>query len=282
MESKDLIEPPKIKFQDKLPDLLENNIFDQAITGFRGLMDIFHVKEALENVVYWNTWSFLRLAFKLLFKWRVYGQNNFPEYGPVLLVSNHQSVLDPFLIAAGVQREIRWMSKIQNFNMPIFKSILSFYGTFSVNREDKPTVVLDKAVSLLRSGECVGMFPEGTRSEDGSLAQNFKTGAARILLRAGVPYVPACILGSHNVLPKNSLNLKLKKVEIRVGEPVYLDPSIKLSDQDEILKITAEMRKKIDYLMRGEIDPVKKIIITPDQPDAIRKDKAKKLDLSIS
>jgi 1-acyl-sn-glycerol-3-phosphate acyltransferase len=278
---KALIAPQKQRFQDKLPELLKNNPFDQAVTFLRGFLDTYKLIDAVDNIVYWNSWAALRIGFKALFQWKAYGSLNFPEFGPTLLVSNHQSVLDPFLVATAVTREIRWISKIENFNMPIFKSILSFFGTMGVNREENPTVILDRAVDKLNNGECVGIFPEGTRSEDGTLGE-FKTGAARIVLMAGVPYVPCCILGSRNVLPKNSVNMKLSKVEIRVGEPVFLDfTKYNINNSADVHAIATEMRKKIDDLMKGELDPSHKYILTPDMPEMVLKAKAKELDLSI-
>ncbi|MHA1340837.1 MAG: lysophospholipid acyltransferase family protein [Promethearchaeota archaeon] len=271
------------KFADLLPKLLENNLFDRAITQFRRWADIFNIIDAVDNIVYWNSYTFLRLAFKILFNWHVYGSLNFPEFGPALLISNHQSVLDPFLIAAGVPREIRWMSKIENFEMPIFKSILSFYGTFAVNRTENPKVTLDKAIEILEKGDCVGMFPGGTRSPTPEINPKWKTGAARIILKAKVPYIPVCILGSHYVLPKNSIKLNLHKVEIRIGEPVWHeDLWNRQYTEYDIKMIRDEMWNKVNDLMNAEIDPVKKVVITKDHPDLKYKKIAEQFDLSIS
>jgi len=278
----ELIEKPK-SFADSLPKLLENNLFDKMILQLRKWMNVFNITNAVDNIVYWNSYTILRLAFKILFKWKAYGSLNFPEFGPVLLISNHQSVLDPFLIAAGIPREIRWMSKIENFEMPIFKSILSFYGTFSVNRTENPSLAIDKAIEILEKGDCVGMFPSGTRSPDPDVNIPFKTGAARIVLRGKVPYVPACILGSHYVLPKNSINLKFKPVEIRIGEPVWHDEIWNRNYTEYDIKlIRDEMYNKVNELMTAEIDPVRKIIITENAKQVNYKKIADKYDLSIS
>lgn len=273
----------KDSFGDMLPKLLENNLFDQAITQLRKWTDILNITDAMDNFVYWNARNGFRFAFKTLFNWKVYQSSNFPEYGPVLLVANHQCVLDPFLIGSGIPREVRWMSKIENFQMPIFKSILSFFGTFSVNREENPSVVLDKAIEILNKGECVGMFPAGTRSETAEMDEKWKTGAARIILRAKVPYVPVAIIGSHYVLPKNKINLKLKPVEIRVGEPVWHNEIWEGSwGEEEIDEIRNEMYNKVKNLMYGKVDPKRKIVITPEMPEAMKIAEADKLGLSLT
>ncbi|MHA1820942.1 MAG: lysophospholipid acyltransferase family protein [Promethearchaeota archaeon] len=267
---------------DKLPEMLEGNIFDKSVSFLRGFAKYINVIDAIDNYVYWHTYFGLRLAIKLLLQWREYGGKNFPEWGPALLIANHQSVLDPFLIAAAIPREINWMSKIENFNMPIFKSILSFYGTFGVNRGENPSVVLDMAIERLKNGKCVGMFPGGTRSPTTDLNPKWKTGAARIVLKARVPYVPACIIDSHYVLPKNSVKLNLHPVEIRVGKPVYLDYSSYDPDSyKDVRSITDYMKEQVQDLKDAEVDPVSKTLIMPKSKRAQMIARAKKLNLSI-
>ncbi|MBD3351463.1 MAG: hypothetical protein GF364_08245 [Candidatus Lokiarchaeota archaeon] len=271
------------KFGDMLPELLKNNLFDQAITKLRKWTDILNITDGLDNIVYWNSWAALRMIFKIAFKYQTYQASNFPEYGPVLLVANHQSVLDPFLIGSAVPREIRWMSKIQNFEMPVFRSILSFFGTFAVNREENPVVVLDRAVERLNNNECVGMFPAGTRSPTDKINEKFKTGAARIVLRAQVPYVPVAIVGSHSILPKNSVKLKFHKVEIRVGEPTWHDEIwTKEYKREDVSAIRDEMWSKINELMQAEVDPVSKLVITPSSEQGKKNKMIHDFDLSLS
>jgi 1-acyl-sn-glycerol-3-phosphate acyltransferase len=270
-------------FADMLPKLLENNLFDQAVTQLRKWTDILNVTDAMDNIVYWYTRNALRNGFKLLFNWKAYQSSNFPEFGPVLLVSNHQCVLDPFIVGSAMPREISWMSQIENFQMPIFKSILSFFGTFSVKRDENPSVVIDKAIEILNKGNCVGMFPAGTRSEDAEMDPKWKTGAARIILKAKVPYVPAAVLGSHYVLPKNKVNMKIHPIEVRVGEPVWHEETWNRAwDETDVDRIRNEMYKKVHDLMYGKVDPKRKIVITADMPEAIKMAEADRLDLSIT
>lgn len=274
----------KKSFADRVPELLEGNLFDRGTDAFHKVVDLLNLTPAVKPIAWWSfAFPSFRFWWKVLFDWKQTGFLNSPYNGSFLLVSNHQSVLDPFLMGPISSQEVCFMSKRQNFEMPIFKSILSFFGGFSVDREAAPTAVLDKAVELLHSGSCVAMFPEGTRSPDGSLGP-FKTGAARIFLDAKVPYVPVCILGSMNVLPKNSLKFKaFQKVEVRAGAPVY--PPVRLSGSfthDDVKQIRDEMREKVKNLMDGTVDPVSKIIITPKHPSAIRDAKILKEGLSIS
>ncbi|MHA1728859.1 MAG: lysophospholipid acyltransferase family protein [Promethearchaeota archaeon] len=236
----------------------------------------------MDNWVYWTSFWSWRMASRLLYKAKFHGQNNFPEWGPALLISNHQSVLDPFLLAQGVAREIRWMSKKENWDIPLMRGILKFYGTFPLDR-DNPQKGMDKAVELLKEGEVVGMFPEGTRSRDGKMASYFKTGAARIVLKAKVPYVPLCIIGSDTILPKGEVGLKFRPLEIRVGNPVFLDHHLWNSyTEEDIKKIAVDMWTKVHNLKIGEVDPVQKVIITADMPKAIRKAKIISEGLTIS
>jgi 1-acyl-sn-glycerol-3-phosphate acyltransferase len=275
---------PKIKykkFKDKLPDLLEHNPFDIGVDLLRKFLKSINATEDFDNFVYWNSWWSWRVISRFIYSAKFVGKENFPEWGPALLISNHQSVLDPFLVAQNVPREVRWMSKKENWDIPFMRGILKFYGTFPIDRKN-PNAALKKAVELLKSGEVVGMFPEGTRSPDGSMAP-FKTGAARLVLEAKVPYVPCCIIGSNKVLPKGEVGLKFVPIEIRVGKPVFLDHHLWNSYTDQDIKdITNQMWTNVYNLKTGEVDPIKKVVITPDMPKAKKIAKVKSEGLSIS
>ena len=95
-------------------------------------------------------------------------KNMFPEFGPVIIISNHQSHIDPFLLGAACHRRIRFMSKLENFKTPIVRSLFTNLGAFKLDREN-PEAGWERARQLIREGEVVGIFPEGTRSPDGEL-----------------------------------------------------------------------------------------------------------------
>ena len=83
------------------------------------------VLDIVDDFIYWNVGrtNFIRL-FKSLWEYNVEGKSNFPEYGGALVVCNHQSELDPWLIGSACHRKVHWLSKAENFEIPIFKSHL--------------------------------------------------------------------------------------------------------------------------------------------------------------
>ena len=269
------------KFKDKLPELLKYNPFDIGVKVLRKILKATKTTDSFDNWVYWNSWTSWRHLSRVFFNAKFIGDCNFPEWGPAVLVSNHQSVMDPFLVGQAVRRKVCWMSKKENWDIPFMGGLLQFYGTFPIDRKN-PAAAMEKAVSLLREGTCIGLFPEGTRSADGMMAP-FKTGAARIILKTKVPYVPACILGSNKILPKGEVGLRLVPFEIRVGKPVFLDNHLWNSyDEQDVKNLTQEMWQKVYDLKTGEVDPKNKIVITADMPKAIRKAKIMDLGISIS
>jgi 1-acyl-sn-glycerol-3-phosphate acyltransferase len=171
----------------------------------------------------------------------------FPEYGPGILVANHESHLDPYFFGAACHRRIRYMSKLDNFKTPLVRSLFANLGAFKLDREN-PEQAWELAKSILREGEWVGIFPEGTRSreENGWELQEFKTGAVRLAIEMKVPIVPMAVIGSRYALPKGKLVMKPTQVKVRVGDPIYYDQyDINKISYDDIKRLSAELRQVV-------------------------------------
>jgi len=159
--------------------------------------------------------------FPLLFgrRKRWLGVENVPD-GGFVLASNHVSSIDPFILGMPLypQRYIRYMAKAELFNRWLGWAMRAI-GAFPVRRGEADTDAMRTALELLRRGEIIGMFPEGTRAEKG-LRKKFEPkphpGTARIALAAGVPLVPAAVAGTEKLL-------RLSPVTVAFGPPVPLD-----------------------------------------------------------
>ncbi|GAH16464.1 unnamed protein product [marine sediment metagenome] len=117
------------------------------------------------------------------------------------------------------------MSKLDNFKTPIVKTLFNNLGAFKVDRET-PERGWQKAKEIIQGGEWIGIFPESTRSKDGTLGE-FKTGAVRLAVEMQVPIVPMAVVGSRNALKKGNLVMKPTQVKVRVGNPIdYHDYNI--------------------------------------------------------
>jgi 1-acyl-sn-glycerol-3-phosphate acyltransferase len=147
------------------------------------------------------------------------GADDLPP-GGFVLAPNHLSNFDPWPIGLGLfpNRYLRFMTKAELFKLP-FRPFVAALGGIPVRRGEFDRAGFATAVRLCREGQIVVLFPEGTRREKGLFrrrAPRPHTGAARIALRAGVPLVPAAVVGTDRLL-------RLGPVRVRYGSPVQLD-----------------------------------------------------------
>ena len=151
----------------------------------------------------------------------VQGVHHIPKEGGVLLVSNHVSFLDPVIVGSAANREIHFMARSTAFDIPGIGKLISVYNAYPVNRGAPDLGALRKTISLLKAGNVVLMFPEGTRSVDGTLGKA-RDGACFIADRAGVPTIPVFHSGAERMLPRSSRRLRRSKLMVTFGEPLEL------------------------------------------------------------
>jgi 1-acyl-sn-glycerol-3-phosphate acyltransferase len=161
------------------------------------------------------SWPVVKVGFRL----RSHGIENLPD-GGFVLAANHTSNFDPWPLGIPLfpHRQLRFMAKSELFN-PILKPILVGGGAFPVRRGQADLEAIGRAVELVRDGEVVVMFPEGTRRKKGLRKKHearAHTGAARIALTAGVPLVPAAIKGTDRLS-------RLAPLRVAYGRPIPLD-----------------------------------------------------------
>jgi 1-acyl-sn-glycerol-3-phosphate acyltransferase len=151
----------------------------------------------------------------------VSGQENVDPSRPTIYVSNHQSTLDIPVHFVAVPVNFRYVAKHQLAWVPMIGWYLWLAGHIFVNRgrRDKAIASLDAAARKIRGGTSVFLYPEGTRSDDGSVLP-FKKGPFALALKARVPIVPITIEGTHRVMPKNSWDITPGPVYVRIGKPI--------------------------------------------------------------
>ncbi|MCS1352681.1 1-acyl-sn-glycerol-3-phosphate acyltransferase [Mechercharimyces sp. CAU 1602] len=149
------------------------------------------------------------------------GKHHIPKEGSFLLVGNHVSYLDPFYIGATVPRQIKYMAKKESFDHPVTRWFLQQLDAFSVDRSKPDMGAIRTALKHLKDGNVVGMFPEGTRSDEG-LSQ-LKQGAAYLAIRSKSPIIPVHISGTDRCLPRGKTWIRPAKVRIAFGEPIQIE-----------------------------------------------------------
>jgi len=162
------------------------------------------------------SWPLLHLAYRL----RPRGLENLPPEGGFVLACNHVSSFDPWPLGLPLwpKRQLRFMAKSELYWWPL-TIVLNGAGAFPVRRGQRDAQAIETAVELVREGNVVAMFPEGTRRTKG-LVKKFearpRTGAARIALEGGVPLVPAAVAGTDGLT-------KFRQLRVSYGPPVDID-----------------------------------------------------------
>ena len=153
----------------------------------------------------------VRAIIKVIFKIEIKGLENIPKKGPVIICSNHISFLDPPVIGALLNRRIYFMAKEELFKNPFLKLLLGTgLGAFPVKRGTADLSAIKTALSYLKKGRAIGIFPEGTRSKTGQL-QKAEPGVAMLAIKGNAPVVPIGIKGRYRLF---------SKIIINIGKPI--------------------------------------------------------------
>ncbi|MNI15081.1 1-acyl-sn-glycerol-3-phosphate acyltransferase [compost metagenome] len=161
-----------------------------------------------------------RILFFTVFRLRVVGRENVPTDGPVVLCANHTSLLDPPLLGTPLKRKVHFMAKAELFDIPVFGTIISKVGAFPVKRGGVSKESIRLAISMLKEGSMMGIFPEGSRSNAGGMG---KKGAVSLAFKSGASVVPVAIIGSYSMF---------KPMKIVYGKPMDLSEFAAASSED--------------------------------------------------
>ena len=175
------------------------------------------LSRGVNPVIYWGLRALLVPFFLVYFRMARIGREHLPRSGPLLLASNHRSFLDPFVIGTLVRRPVYYMAKRELFEKPWQAWILNALGAFPVDRGAGDRDAMETARMILERGDCVVVFPEGTRVRPGPLGDP-RRGVGRLALETGAPVAPVAVIGSEDV--RNGWRIRPRKVRIRVGRPL--------------------------------------------------------------
>ncbi len=168
-------------------------------------------------LLYWLTRALLLPFFLVYFRLQRIGREYIPGSGPVLFAANHRSFLDPFVIGALTRRPVYYMAKRELFERPWQAFLLSSLGAFPVDRGAGDQHAMATARAILQRGDCVVVFPEGTRVRPGPLGPPHR-GVGRLALQTGAPVVPVAVIGTEDV--RRGWRIRPRKVTLRCGRPL--------------------------------------------------------------
>jgi 1-acyl-sn-glycerol-3-phosphate acyltransferase len=182
--------------------------------------------------------------FAAVWSWRATGRENLPRRGGVLLVSNHLSFLDVFVLGMPLPRPLNYVARSTLF-IPGLGFLMRSVGGFPIQREGMGASGMKETLRRLRNGGIVTLFPEGTRSRDGELGP-LKPGIAALAARVGVPVVPAAIAGTFESWPRSRLLPVPHPIRIHYGPPIQPDDLHSLDPQ----AVTALIRDRIEQSLK--------------------------------
>ncbi|MGA5690397.1 lysophospholipid acyltransferase family protein [Cytobacillus pseudoceanisediminis] len=189
-----------------------------------------------------NLYSFAKAAvygvLKPIYRFEVIGKENFPAEGGVLLCSNHIDNLDPPVVGINAPRPVYFMAKEELFNVPVLGKILPDLNAFPVKRGMSDREALRKGLGILKEGNVLGLFPEGTRSKTGQLGKGL-AGAGFFALRSEAHVVPCAIIGPYKAF---------SRLKVVYGKPIDMKDlrERKASAEETTELIMSEIRKLIE------------------------------------
>jgi len=190
----------------------------------------------IKNLIYY--------FLKVFFKYKIIGIENIPVQGGVIIAANHISLWDPPVAAAGLARPVNFMAKEELFSNGPLGWIITIMKAFPVKRGAADRGAIRHAINLLKNGEILGVFPEGTRSKTGELGKP-EPGIGMIALKAGVPIIPAAIVGTNKAFRDG---WALPQFVIRYGKPIYINEE--KTDRECMENIGDKIMQEISYLLK--------------------------------
>jgi 1-acyl-sn-glycerol-3-phosphate acyltransferase len=191
-----------------------------------------------------------RVVFVLIFGIRVYHRHRLPRQGGVLVVANHQSYLDPVLAAVGMPRPYHPMARASLFRVAPFRWLIRSLYALPVRRGKADLGAVREALVRLRAGAVVLMFPEGTRTRDGSISL-LHGGPVTIAARAGVPLVPMVIDGAFEAWPRTCVLPRPHTIRVACGKAVSAAAAaagqpdeVMAGVRRQMLDLQAELRRR--------------------------------------
>lgn len=192
--------------------------------------------------VFWTTWLLCKVLVGWTFPVRSRGEDAFPRQGPLLIVSNHQSLLDPIVLGMTMPRRAGYLARKSLFRPRPFGWYLRAVGAVPIDRDGVATEGLKTTIQLLRMGRPMVIFPEGTRTLDGRL-QSIKPGIALLLNKTDAPVVLAGIAGSYECWPRSAKRPRRGPIEVTYAR---WQPPLSRDRETVLMSLEAALRAAVE------------------------------------
>jgi len=192
---------------------------------------------------------------------RAWGMNYVPRKGPVLFLSNHQSFIDPIAIGiAAHHRQCYAMARSSLFRNPIFGGLIRSVNAFPVERGETDMAAIRRAIGVLKQGNALLVFPEGTRTPDGT-TKAFAKGTMLLIKKAKPLVIPVAVEGGYDIWPRSRTFMKLTgKFVVEFGQPVTADELIRMGAKkglehihQEVENIRHKLARRLELIQKHGI-----------------------------
>lgn len=211
-----------------------------------------HLGSSLGSIVFYEVIrSAVTLLLSVAFGFRRRGMNNLPMTGPVLVVANHQSYLDPPLVGCAMpRRQFDFLARAGLFEIGWLKPLITALHSVPIKENGSDPASIKEILRRLEAGRVVLVFPEGSRTHDGEMGE-FKRGVALLLRRSRCPVLPVGIAGAYDAWPRGSRPRPFRsRVVVEVGQPI--DHDVLFADGTEAAM--ERLRDEVDTLIsRAEL-----------------------------
>ncbi|MBI1847579.1 MAG: 1-acyl-sn-glycerol-3-phosphate acyltransferase [Candidatus Rokubacteria bacterium] len=199
---------------------------------------------------------------RLLFRASRRGQAHVPATGPVLVVANHSSLLDPPVVGGMCPRPVSFLAKAELFRIPLFGGLIRRLNARPVRREGTDAGALRTALRVLQEGGALLLFPEGTRGPEGVLREA-KAGAGMLAVLSGASVVPAYVQGTGQAWPRGRTLPRPARVTVTFGPPLRFDVAPGSTRKDayevasrEMMAAIARLRDAVEGPSPAAVSPV--------------------------
>ena len=199
------------------------------------------------GIIYSTSNILLKGALGIFGDWKVEGRECVLPKGPLIIVSNHQSNLDPPILAVSIPRRINFMAKRGLFHNPVASHFLKAYGAFPLNQSGNDLAAIQRSIRILSRDGALVIFPEGTRSP-GAMRKAIP-GIAVIALRSGAPILPVGITGTEVIGPPWQIAIPKGKFRIRIGQPFSVPPMEGAVVRGQLEAITTMIMERVAALL---------------------------------
>lgn len=178
-------------------------------------------------------------------KIEVENRDRLQMFDQFIIVSNHMSYFDVFVLIYILNKVPHFLAKKELFRIPIFGWCLKVADVIEIDR-DNPVIALDSIKRALGKGlnKPIVIYPEGTRSVTGKL-QNFRKKGLKLLFKTGLPVIPVVFIGTREVMPKGSYRVRPNLVKVFVLDPIYPDVELRKFNEDELIDMIRERMNSI-------------------------------------